>query len=163
GDPVDQESDPTLSGTISPPACLAAAGRARNQPAGGDLGRAAAPPDGYGWPGAVNYVRQRRRAAHGEGSGAPKGDRRPHCPWRKVLVAGQFALSLLLLVAAGLFGVSLIHLLTKNPGFEAENLATFAVDPQLNGYTKGRSLTFFQDLERRLAALPGVTAVGAAA
>src|SRR5206468_11606738 len=83
GAPVDQESDPALSGTISPPACLAAAGRARNQPAGGDLGRAAAPPDGYGWPGAVNYVRQRRRAAHGEGSGAPKGDRRPHGPGRK--------------------------------------------------------------------------------
>ena len=85
-----------------------------------------------------------------------------HARWRKVLVAGQFALSLLLLVAAGLFGVSLIHLLTKNPGFEAENLATFAVDPLLNGYSKERSLTFFQDLERRLAALPGMTAVGAA-
>src|SRR5438445_3483883 len=85
-----------------------------------------------------------------------------HARWRKVLVAGQFALSLLLLVAAGLFGVSLIHLLTKNPGFEAENLATFAVDPLLNGYTKERSLTFFQDLERRLATLPGVTGVGAA-
>src|SRR5438876_6434165 len=85
-----------------------------------------------------------------------------HARWRKVLVASQFALSLLLLVAAGLFGVSLIHLLTKNPGFEAENLATFAVDPLLNGYSKERSLTFFQDLERRLAALPGVTAVGAA-
>ena len=85
-----------------------------------------------------------------------------HARWRKVLVAGQFALSLLLLVGAGLFGVSLIHLLTKNPGFEAENLATFAVDPLLNGYSKERSLTFFQDLERRLAALPGVTAVGAA-
>src|SRR5256885_4947023 len=85
-----------------------------------------------------------------------------HARWRKVLVAGQFALSLLLLVAAGLFGVSLIHLLTKNPGFEAENLATFAVDPQLSGYTAERSLTFFQDLERRLATLPGVTGVGAA-
>ena len=85
-----------------------------------------------------------------------------HARWRKVLVAGQFALSLLLLVGAGLFGVSLIHLLTKNPGFEAENLATFAVDPLLNGYSKERSLTFFQDLERRLAALTGVTAVGAA-
>src|SRR5437762_5227361 len=86
-----------------------------------------------------------------------------HARWRKVLVAGQFALSLLLLVGAGLFGVSLIHLLTKNPGFEVENLATFAVDPPLSGYTAERSLTFFQELERRLAALPGVAAVGAAA
>jgi predicted permease len=85
-----------------------------------------------------------------------------HARWRQVLVAGQLALSLLLLVAAGLFGLSLMRLLTTNPGFEAENLATFAVDPQLSGYTAERSLAFFQDLERRLAALPGVTAVGAA-
>jgi predicted permease len=85
-----------------------------------------------------------------------------HARWRKVLVAGQFALSLLLLVGAGMFGVSLIHLLTKDPGFQAEHLTTFAVDPQLSGYTAERSLAFFQDLERRLAALPGVTGVGAA-
>jgi len=87
---------------------------------------------------------------------------RAHARWRQVLVAGQFALSLLLLVAAGLFGASLVHLLIKDPGFQAENLATFAVDPQLSGYSKERSLAFFQDLERRLAAFPGVTAVGAA-
>jgi predicted permease len=85
-----------------------------------------------------------------------------HARWRQVLVAGQFALSLLLLVAAGLFGASLVRLLNKDPGFQAENLATFAVDPQLSGYSKERSLAFFQDLESRLAALPGVTAVGAA-
>jgi predicted permease len=86
-----------------------------------------------------------------------------HARWRQVLVAGQFALSLLLLVAAGLFGASLARLLNTDPGFQAENLATFAVDPQLSGYSVERSLTFFQDLERRLVALPGVTAVGAAA
>jgi predicted permease len=85
-----------------------------------------------------------------------------HARWRQVLVAGQFALSLLLLVAAGLFGASLVRLLTQDPGFQAENLATFAVDPVLSGYSTERSLTFFQDLERRLAAMPGVTAVGAA-
>jgi predicted permease len=87
---------------------------------------------------------------------------RSHARWRQVLVAGQFALSLLLLVAAGLFGASLVRLLTQDPGFQAENLATFAVDPVLSGYSAERSLTFFQDLEKRLAALPGVTAVGAA-
>ena len=85
-----------------------------------------------------------------------------HARWRQVLVAGQFALSLLLLVAAGLFGASLVRLLTQDLGFQAENLATFAVDPQLSGYSKERSLTFLQDLGRRLAAMPGVTATGAA-
>ena len=85
-----------------------------------------------------------------------------HARWRQVLVAGQFALSLLLLVAAGLFGASLVRLLNIDPGFQAENLATFAVNPQLSGYSTERSLAFFQDLQSRLAALPGVTAVGAA-
>ena len=54
-----------------------------------------------------------------------------HAGARKVLVAGQFALSLLLVVAAGLFGVSLMHLVTKNPGFEAEHLATFGGRPSI--------------------------------
>jgi len=85
-----------------------------------------------------------------------------HARWRQVLVAGQFSLSLLLLVAAGLFGASLLRLLTQDPGFEAENLSTFSVDPQLSGYSGERSLTFFQEVEKRLAALPGVSAVGAA-
>jgi predicted permease len=97
-----------------------------------------------------------------KGAGGSITSQLTHARWRKVLVAGQFALSLLLLIAASLFGVSLIHLLATNPGFKAENLTTFAVDPRLSGYTAERSFAFFQELERRLAVLPGVTAVGAA-
>src|SRR5206468_9762425 len=54
--------------------------------------------------------------------------------FRKGLVAAQVALSLLLLIGAGLFTRSLVNLRSLNPGFEPERLMTFSVDPALNGY-----------------------------
>jgi predicted permease len=81
---------------------------------------------------------------------------------RRVLVAAQLALSLLLLVGAGLFARSLINLRHVDPGFRAERLLTFSIDPRLNGYSKERGFALFQDLQQRLAAAPGVAAVGAA-
>jgi len=82
--------------------------------------------------------------------------------WRAPLVVGQLALSIVLVVTAGLFAVSLRNLLQKYPGFQPENLLAFSVDPELSGYTGPRELAFLQDLERRLKELPGVVAVGAA-
>ena len=82
--------------------------------------------------------------------------------WRAPLVVGQLALSIVLVVTAGLFAVSLRNLLQKYPGFQPENLLAFSVDPELSGYTGPRELAFLQELERRLKELPGVVAVGAA-
>jgi predicted permease len=82
--------------------------------------------------------------------------------FRRALVVVQLALSLLLLVGAGLFARSLFNLLSVNPGFHTERLLTFAIDPSLNGYSKERAFTLFHDLETRIARLPGVMAVGAA-
>ncbi len=82
--------------------------------------------------------------------------------FRRVLVVGQLALSLLLLVGAGLFARSLFNLLHVDPGFHTERLLTFSIDPRLNGYQKERGFALFHDLQTRLAALPGVTAAGAA-
>jgi predicted permease len=79
-----------------------------------------------------------------------------------MLVVAQLALSLLLLVGAGLFARSLFNLLRVDPGFRTERLLTFAVDPSLNGYTEERGFVFYRDLQERLARLPGVVAVGAA-
>jgi predicted permease len=76
---------------------------------------------------------------------------------RKGLVVAQVALSLLLLVGAGLFVGSLRNLRGLNPGFDTGNLITFAVDPTLNKYPPERSLEFFRRLLERLDALPGVT------
>ena len=81
---------------------------------------------------------------------------------RRILVVAQLALSLLLLVGAGLFARSLFNLLRVDPGFRTERLLTFAIDPSLNGYTKERGFALFHDLQERLARLPGVVAAGAA-
>jgi predicted permease len=75
---------------------------------------------------------------------------------RKGLVVAQVTLSLLLLVAAGLFLQSLRNLRGLDPGFETAGLATFAVDPTLNAYKPQRSLEFYRQMTERLKAMPGV-------
>jgi len=82
--------------------------------------------------------------------------------FRRMLVVAQLALSLLLLVGAGLFARSLFNLLRADPGFRAARLLTFAIDPSLNGYGKDRGFAFFRDLQERIARMPGVVSVGAA-
>jgi len=74
--------------------------------------------------------------------------------WRKMLVVAQVSLSLLLLIAAGLFGRSLHNLKSVNPGFEVSNLLSFQVDPTLNGYNPERAKLFYRQLQDSLAALP---------
>ncbi|HLJ49548.1 MAG TPA: ABC transporter permease [Bryobacteraceae bacterium] len=96
------------------------------------------------------------------GASGPLGERtqttagQVHSGVRKVLVAGQIGLSLVLLAVAGLFGRSLVNLMQHNPGFRADHLLTFAVDPGLAGYNVDRGVNFTNELGRRLAALPGV-------
>ena len=80
---------------------------------------------------------------------------------RQGFIVVQVALSLVLLVGAGLFTQSLFRLMTADPGFHAENLLRFSVDPGLNGYDLGRALAFYRELQQRLAVVPGVGAAGA--
>src|SRR5581483_8773465 len=75
---------------------------------------------------------------------------------RKLLVAAQITLSLLLLIGAGLFIRSLQNLKELDPGFRTTNLLAFKVDPTLNGYPKERTRLFYQQLKERLENLPGV-------
>ena len=79
-----------------------------------------------------------------------------HARLRKSLVVGQVALSLLLLIAAGLFVRSLRNLRESGTGIQASNLISFTVDPALNGYSGPRTLTFFRDLNRKLSGVAGV-------
>ena len=76
---------------------------------------------------------------------------------RKLLVVAQVALSLLLLVGAGLFVRSLRNLMAQSPGFDTTNLISFAVDPSLNGYPPERNKRLAMALVDRISSLPGVT------
>jgi len=79
-----------------------------------------------------------------------------HARLRQSLVVAQVTLSLLLLIGAGLFLRSLRNLRDAGPGFPSNHLIVFTLDPSLNGYNAPRSLAFFRELERHLAATPGV-------
>ena len=68
--------------------------------------------------------------------------------FRKALVVAQMALSLLLLVGAGLFAHSLYNLKSVDTGFRAENLMTFSIDPSLNGYGQSRIQELYARLQR---------------
>jgi predicted permease len=75
---------------------------------------------------------------------------------RKGLVVAQVALSLLLLIGAGLFLQSLRNLKYTNPGFEVRGLLSFGVEPTLNRYDKPWTFDYYRRLRDRLKALPGV-------
>jgi predicted permease len=86
-----------------------------------------------------------------------------HVRLRKSLVVAQVALSLLLLVGAGLFVRSLWNLRALDPGFRVEGLTTFGLDPTLVGYSDVRSQQLFGELTTVLGQQPGVLGVGLAA
>lgn len=75
---------------------------------------------------------------------------------RNVLVVSQVAVSLVLLVAAGLFVRSLGNAQSVNFGFEPRGLLNLSMDPSQIGYDEARIRNFYQDLEQRARALPGV-------
>jgi predicted permease len=93
-------------------------------------------------------------------SGQPSGARAA-ARFRTSLATAQIALSMALLVAAGLFTKSLFNVSKIDLGLKADRVVMFAVSPSLNGYTPERSLQLFQRIEDDLAALPGVTSVSA--
>ncbi len=75
------------------------------------------------------------------------------------LVVMQVALSLLLLVGAGLFVRTLLNLQRVDPGFSTHNLLLFKVRPSLIGYKDEKLAQFYQQMTERLEALPGVQKV----
>jgi predicted permease len=77
----------------------------------------------------------------------------------KSLVVAQVALSLLLLIGAGLFLRTLRNLQHVSPGFNTENLLLFRVDPRLSGYQGDRLAQLYQRMFDRIEAVPGVRSV----
>src|SRR5205085_1293681 len=91
-------------------------------------------------------------------AGQPSGARSA-ARFRTSLATVQIALSMALLVSAGLFTKSLFNVTRVDLGLKADNVVTFGVSPALNGYTPPRSADLFARLEEELAALPGATGV----
>jgi len=79
--------------------------------------------------------------------------------FRSSLVVAQIALSMALLIGAGLFVKSLFNVSRVNLGLSIDNVVTFSVSPERNGYTREQSRQLFQRAEQSLSAIPGVTAV----
>jgi predicted permease len=81
-----------------------------------------------------------------------------------VLVAGQVALSLVLLVAAGLLLRSFVRLLKVDPGFDTRNVLTMNLSLSTTKYAKpDQQIAFFDELLRRVAAVPGVRSAATSA
>jgi predicted permease len=92
------------------------------------------------------------KAQAGQPSGARAAAR-----FRTTLVTAQIALSMCLLIAAGLFIKSLMNVSRVDLGLNVDNVVTFSVSPHLSGYDTPRARTFFMRMEEELAAVPGVT------
>ncbi|MBP9200711.1 MAG: ABC transporter permease [Gemmatimonadales bacterium] len=74
------------------------------------------------------------------------------------LIVAQLAISLVLLVGAGLLGRGLLRAARVDPGFEVQGVATVPVDVEAWGLDEAAGRRFFDALDQRLPTLPGVTA-----
>jgi macrolide transport system ATP-binding/permease protein len=84
----------------------------------------------------------------------------PQAGWRfrlgDALVVGQVALSIVVLVGAGLLVRTLQKLQSVNPGFDTQNVLLFGINPTLAGYKDPEATDLYRQLRDRFAALPGV-------
>jgi predicted permease len=79
------------------------------------------------------------------------------------LLAGQVAISLVLLVVAALFLRSIEHEYTIDPGFETKHLALFMLYPGQAGYDRSRTEQFYKQVSDRIGGVPGIPSVSWAA
>jgi predicted permease len=77
----------------------------------------------------------------------------------KSLLVVQVAISLAVLIGAGLFLKTLLNLRNVAVGFNTQNLVVFSIDPRINGYDSARARALYDQLHRYIIAIPGVRAV----
>jgi len=90
------------------------------------------------------------------GAGALMTSTFPRVTLSRALVVGQFAVSLLLLVAAGLFVRTLANLQSIPLGFNRDHVLLFELNAPQAGYSGSGAADFYADLRQRLSGLPGV-------
>ena len=81
---------------------------------------------------------------------------------RNFLAVGQVAVTVIVLVGAGLCVKSLRNLYAIETGFDSTKVLVMSVDVGLSGYSRERGLQFYSDLLERVERLPGVEAVSLA-
>jgi len=91
-------------------------------------------------------------------SGQPSGARSAS-RFRTSLATAQIALSMALLVSAGLFTRSLFNISRVDLGLQADNVVMFQISPARNGYKVEQTRQLFERVEDEIGALPGVTGV----
>ncbi len=79
--------------------------------------------------------------------------------FRTSLATAQIALSMTLLISAGLFIRSLANVSRVDLGLRPDSLVTFGISPDVSGYTREQSQALFERVEAELSAIPGVTGV----
>ncbi len=107
---------------------------------------------------AIHSTRPNLITALKAGAGQPSGAKAA-ARFRVTLVTAQIALSMALLVSAGLFTKSLSNITRVDLGLKTEHLVVFGVAPEFNGYPPQRNHEIISRIEERLALLPGVNGV----
>ncbi len=94
----------------------------------------------------------------GDAAGQPQNERFRRWNLRGLLVVAQVAVSIIVLVCAGLFLRSLKLAQQADPGFKVDNLATMMLDPGLLNYSEQEGKRFYRELLQRIESQPGVRA-----
>jgi predicted permease len=111
----------------------------------------------FGMAPALRAARIEPNASLRGGKGATKGT--AQSPFGKALVVAQVALSLLLLVGAGLFVRTLINLQNVPTGFNQENALLFKIDTSTSGVKEGPQFSaLMREVETKVETVPGVRA-----
>ncbi len=76
----------------------------------------------------------------------------------RLVIAGQVAVSTLLLTGAGLFLRTLVNITSIDPGFQTQRLLLFDVDGSHSGYQSEKLLGLYERIREKVAAIPGVRA-----
>jgi len=114
----------------------------------------------FGMAPAVGQVGQDLQRAMREGAGGVPSGRR-HRRMGRALIVAEVALSLLLVVGAGLMGRTFLTLAAVDPGFDADNTLVAHVSLPDSKYSEGHQVAaFFDQAVDKLRAIPGVESAG---
>ena len=86
------------------------------------------------------------------------GSNRPRSRFRGALAVGQIALSLVVLICAGLLVRTLRNMQAVDPGFDPGRILVMPISVGRSGYSEEQGRQFYKELVERLASMPGVSA-----